>query len=50
MLISDSRTIGIGDEEKAKKSSKLSCGDTYILHTIMMFYGGDRVNNLTSFM
>lgn len=29
MLISDSRTIGIGDEEKAKKSSKLSCGDTW---------------------
>lgn len=26
MLISDSRTIGIGSEEKT--SSKLSCGDT----------------------
>lgn len=26
MLISDSRTIGIGSEEK--RSSKLSCGDT----------------------
>lgn len=34
-------------QQKATYSSKIV---TYIPLTMMMFYGGDRVNNLTSFM